>query len=130
MLPDSKKTIAQRLGSAGEYAVGRWLEQQQFSVLAYNYRTMGGEVDVIAQKNDIIAFVEVKVRTHDYFNSSQVIIPSKQKKIIKTAQHFCMCHRIENKVIRFDVALLKPIENSFEITYISNAFTHHDQGWL
>lgn len=130
LLDSKKKTAAQQLGSAGENAVGCWLEKQKFSILAYNYRIVGGEIDVIARQDDLIAFVEVKVRTHDYFNSSELIVPSKQKKIIITARRFCMQHRIRDAILRFDVALLQPHGDAFEITYIPNAFTHHEQGWL
>lgn len=127
MLADSKKKLPiHQLGNAGEAAVGTWLLEQGFTVLAYNYRSAGGEIDLIAQHKELIAFIEVKVRSNDYFNSSQVIVPSKQKKIIFTARRFCLQHRITDKIVRFDVALLKPVGNSFEITYIPNAFT--DQG--
>lgn len=130
MLSASKQSTTQQLGSAGEHAVGQWLQQQGFKILAYNYRIKGGEIDVIATRQEVIAFIEVKVRTAHYFNSSEVVTPSKQKKIIATARHFCMRHKLNNMVYRFDVALLKPQENSFEITYLAHAFTDTNQGSL
>lgn len=123
MLPVSKQTQKRTLGNAGEQAVGTWLSDQGFTIIAYNYQTRTGEIDIIASHKEIIAFVEVKVRTTDYFNSSQLIVPSKQRKIVTTAHYFCIKHTITQKILRFDVALLKPTGNSFEITYIPNAFT-------
>jgi putative endonuclease len=130
MLSASKQSVTQQLGSAGEHAVGQWLQQQGFTVIAYNYRTKGGEIDVIATRDEVIAFIEVKVRSSHYFNSSEVVVFSKQKKIIRTARQFCMHHHIRDKVYRFDVALLKPLGNSFEITYLANAFTDTSRGSL
>jgi putative endonuclease len=126
MLPDSKHILQKQLGTAGEHAVGQWLQNQGFTIITYNYRTNSGEIDLIASYNEIIAFVEVKVRTTHYFNSSQVIIPSKQQKIVTTAKNFCMKYKISHKILRFDVALLQPIGDTFEITYIPNAFTEKE----
>lgn len=124
MLHDSKTPQATALlGTAGEQAVGNWLYKQGFIVLCYNFRSRGGEVDVIAQRNKLICFVEVKVRTTDYFNSSGLITASKQKKIIHTARLYCLKNRITDSILRFDVALVKPIENRFDINYIPNAFS-------
>lgn len=126
MLPASKKSATAQLGAAGERAVGIFLEKQGYKILVYNYRITGGEIDLIATRKDVIAFVEVKVRTTDYFNSSNVIIPSKQRKIILSAKKFCMLHKIIYKILRFDIALLKPNGDDFEITYIPNAFTQRE----
>ena len=123
MLRDSRvRTATSLLGSAGEQAVGDWLQKQGFTVLCYNFRSRGGEIDVIAQCKDLLCFVEVKVRTTDYFNSSGLITPSKQRKIIHTARLFCLKNKVSDSILRFDVALAKPAQNIFEITYIPNAF--------
>lgn len=122
----SKYQINKQLGNKGELAVGHWLEKKGFTIRVYNYSSRMGEIDVIACFKEVIAFVEVKVRTTDYFNSSLVVNYAKQQKIIKTARFFCLKERISDKAIRFDVALLKPMGDDFEITYIENAFT---KGW-
>ena len=122
MLPDSNRSTT-LLGNAGEHAVGQWLQQQGYRIHCYNYRTRGGEIDLIAQREEIISFIEVKVRTTHYFNSSQLITKEKQRKIIQTARIFCMRYGLSDVVVRFDVALLQPTDTDFEITYIPNAFT-------
>ena len=64
MLRDSKvRPETSLLGSAGERAVGDWLHKQGFAILCYNFRSRAGEVDLIAQRNKLFCFVEVKVRT-------------------------------------------------------------------
>jgi putative endonuclease len=47
-------------GALGEEAAASWLQQQGWSLLSRNYRTRTGEIDIIAQKGETIAFVEVK----------------------------------------------------------------------
>ncbi len=122
----SSYQINKKLGNEGEQAVGKWLEKKGFTIRAYNYKSRTGEIDIIAYYKDIVAFVEVKVRTTEYFNNSLVVNHTKQQKIIKTALFFCATERITDKVLRFDVALLKPISSTFEITYIENAFTQKE----
>ena len=55
--------------------------------LKRNYTVRGGEIDIIAKKNDCVAFVEVKTRKLDAFQSGEeAVTKSKQKRIIKTAK--------------------------------------------
>ncbi|MGE0009425.1 MAG: YraN family protein [Candidatus Babeliales bacterium] len=115
--------LTQDLGSHGEEKVALWLTKQGFTIQAMNYRQRCGEIDIIACKNEVLAFVEVKLRTHAYFNISEVITPSKQAKIIRTAMMYIMEHKISNKVYRFDVALLEKHTDKYKLTYLPNAFT-------
>lgn len=116
MSHSSKATI----GAAGETRIAQYLEKNGFSILARNFTVRAGEVDIIACKNELLVFVEVKTRSHIYFNTSEVITKSKQKKIVLAAKIFLTQHNFMGKVYRFDVALVE--KQSAEITYIPNAF--------
>jgi len=113
------------LGNQAEAFAAEWLKKQSYTILACNYRSKYGEIDIIARQKNIIAFVEVKFRTNNYFNLSEVITLSKQKKIIATAFNYCVRSlRNENDLIlRFDVALIHSQDNAFSLEYIPNAFT-------
>lgn len=113
----------QSFGRDAEQAVAKWLTTQGYSIVTTNYRQRFGEIDIIANRADVLAFVEVKVRANDYFNLSEVITYSKQQKIIKTAQYYCMQNEVYDTIIRFDVALLTRKTSSFALQYIPNAFT-------
>jgi putative endonuclease len=126
----TQKTPLQNLGHAGEEAVVLYLQKTGYTIAARNYTITKGEVDIIACKDDVIAFVEVKARSKLYFNLSQVIIPTKQRRIIAAARHYIFRHGIAEKVYRFDVALLArtaeslaSAQPSWDITYIRDAFT-------
>lgn len=110
----------QALGNWGETLVAQNLEQHGYTLLAKNYRYRTGEIDLIAKKNEYIIFVEVKTRKHTYFDLTDLITISKQRKIIATAHHFLATYDFDNKICRFDVAL---VEQNNHITYIPNAFT-------
>jgi len=110
------------LGNKGEAAVCSWLEGQGFTICARNYATRTGEVDIIAQRDEVVAFVEVKTRTHAYFSTSTVVTYSKQRKIISAAKMYIAKNRIENKVCRFDVATVSFEGDDAVVEYIDNAF--------
>jgi len=111
-----------QLGARGEQHVASTLEKRGYTILAKNYSTKMGELDIVAQRGDIIAFIEVKTRHNEYFPLSQLITPSKQQKIIRTAKMFIQKHAITDKVFRFDVAVLTMKETCITLQYIPNAF--------
>ncbi len=110
------------LGISGEQAVAEWLKNKNFKIVAQNYRTRQGEVDLIAQKDEFLVFVEVKTRNTAYFPISNVITFSKQQKIIKAAKYFILKNNIIDKVCRFDVAIVTTDPKGYNIEYIENAF--------
>lgn len=112
-----------KLGDAAEQLIANTLIKDGFTILEQNYRTRLGEVDIIAGKDDILAFVEVKMRTTIMFDLSTVITKSKQRKIIRAAKEYLIKNDYyDTKVCRFDVALVQGL-NAKNITYFPNAFT-------
>lgn len=108
-------------GNEAEEFVKNYLVQNKFSILALNYRQKIGEIDIIASKDDICIFVEVKARASGQF-LHQAISHSKQEKIKLTARYFLHEQRIRDKNCRFDVALLAGKNPDWQLTYIANAF--------
>lgn len=120
------KPHTKTLGDRGESIIADKMQQAGFTLLARNYRTPFGEIDIIAQQGDTIAFVEVKTRQHMFFDISQVITPAKQKKIIMVAKTFLAHYSNPEVICRFDVAILEHHNNSSAVTYIPNAFYGHE----
>jgi len=85
-----------------------------------------GEIDIIAEQDGVIVFVEVKARAdHEFGHPLNALTPAKQKKIIQTAQSFLSRKRISDKPMRFDVvALTSDAEgpDSWQIELLQNAF--------
>lgn len=95
-------------GRAGEARAAALLEAEGWSVLARNYRAGRGEIDVVALREGILAFIEVK--TWRGFGSEELeraIGPTKRRRIVETAKIFLAQYReYSNARIRFDVLLL------------------------
>jgi putative endonuclease len=111
---------SREIGKRGEEHVAIWIRQQGFIILATNYRQRFGEIDIIAESRAYLIFVEVKYRANNLMPAAELVPLSKQKKIIRVAQAFLTTHPHEEKIIRFDVALLHG--DQYDITYIPHAF--------
>ncbi len=110
-------------GKEGELIVARHLEKEGYKILTQNYRKFFGEVDLIAQKGETLAFVEVKWRNNPLIDPAELIGPSKQKRIVSIAKYYLSQHTDLEVVCRFDVALIEQNNNSINLLYIPNAFT-------
>lgn len=117
----SKERI--NLGKKGEELVAHWLEKAGFLICEKNYKTKYGEIDLIARKDELYTFIEVKLRNNPLFSLSDLIVKSKQNKIIRTAMHYKSTHYLSDVILRFDVALLEREGNDYSINYIESAFT-------
>jgi putative endonuclease len=117
----TKQRIA--LGKKGEELVAYSLEQAGYVICEKNYTSKFGEIDIIASKAELLVFIEVKIRQYTSFYLSELIVPAKRKKIIKTALWYISTHQVDNMIYRFDVALLELEGTDYKINYIENAFT-------
>jgi putative endonuclease len=115
-------------GKKGEDAIVAYLKQQGYQLLERNYKSNHGEIDIIVQKNTVIAFVEVKLRNRKTIALEQLISEQKQHKIEKTARMFIAQKNIalNATIFRFDVALVSCHENTLEYNYIESAFYSHE----
>jgi putative endonuclease len=113
-------------GKEGELLVMQYLQKEGFTLITQNYRKRFGEIDIIAHKDDVLAFVEVKWRHNPLVDPAELIGPSKQRKIISIAKEFLSKHTYDDVVCRFDVALIEETNNSINLLYIDNAFTTFD----
>ena len=112
-----------KLGYYGEAAVCSYLEGEGYQILAKNYTVRGGEIDIIAENGDCIAFVEVKTRhTGSLVSGFEAVTASKQRFIIRTAEAYLLRNGSELQP-RFDVAAVEyDGERICGIDYIENAF--------
>lgn len=119
-----------QIGKNAEQRVAQHLIAQGFTILEYNYRKRGGEIDLIASAPGLLVFVEVKMRQAHYFDLADVITPGKQRKIIAVAKNYIgLKGGTMEQSYRFDVALLQAGQSGLELTYIPNAFTQGGCTW-
>jgi len=114
------------LGDLGEEYVRKYLEKEGYKILRHNFKTSFAEIDIIAQKDEIIAFVEVKTRENKEFGRpAEAVTKSKQRSIRNAASVYIM--NIDDKIGRFDVAEIIATINRdgldvLDFNYIENAF--------
>ncbi len=74
-------------GRAAEDAAAAYLKKQGYKILDQNWRTRWCEIDIVAKKDNVVSFVEVKYRKSDEFGGGiQYITPAKQKQMAFAAQ--------------------------------------------
>jgi TIGR00252 family protein len=117
--------VRKQRGDKGEQLVAEYLEQDGFAIVERNYACRTGEVDLIAKRGETVVFVEVKARTNSFFDLTELISKAKQRRIISAAKRFIVEHAVNNKVCRFDVALIEHLDSG-KISYIPNAFTENE----
>mgnify|MGYP005991257709 CR=1 FL=1 len=102
-----------------------YLLKQKLTLIDRNFNCKLGEIDLIMQEQEFIVFIEVKYRKSTSFGeASEMVSPTKQKKICKTAQIYLQKHGLNeyNTFCRFDVVSIKGPAASTEITWLKNAF--------
>lgn len=111
-------------GKLGEELTAYYLRKSGYEIIKRNFRVKGGEIDIIAQKGDIIAFVEVKTRDITAFQSGAAAVGGKKRSlVIKTALEYSYRYPHEFQP-RFDIAEVT-VKNGrvIKLRYFDNAFT-------
>jgi len=109
------------LGLEGEQLAADYLKKKRWIIREMNYRFSRSEIDLIASKNDLLIFVEVKTRTNTSFGLPEDFVDEKKaENIQKGADHYIL--EIDWKGnIRFDIiAIIK--KRGMEILHIEDAF--------
>lgn len=112
-------------GRAGERLAVRALKRAGYRVLARNWRTRGGEIDIIAEQNGTIVFVEVKTRCSDSFAQPELAVDSrKRRKIARAAWRFLERNSATERDCRFDIVSIvrKPGAGRPKVEIIPDAF--------
>lgn len=107
-------------GQAAEIIAAQYLDAQGLKLIARNYRSRFGEIDLIMQDGASLVFVEVRLRKSKLFGGAEEsITASKQHKIVITAEYYLQQHGNQN--CRFDVILMDK-EDAQNVTWIKSAF--------
>ena len=107
-----------RLGRKGENKAVKFLKHGGYKILERGYKNPFGEVDIIAAKDDIIAFIEVKTRLNENYGApSEAVDGKRREKYRKAAEYYFYGKQIE-VTVRFDIIEIL----CGEINHIENAF--------
>jgi putative endonuclease len=97
----------QTLGKWGEDRAVRELEGRGYAIVARRYRTRHGEIDIVADHEGTLVFVEVKVRESDECGSAaEAVTPRKQRRLASMAVDYLARNHVTNRPCRFDVVAI------------------------
>jgi len=110
------------LGQKGEDLAADYLKKAGYKILFRNWKWGKHEIDIIAEKDDLIVFAEVKTRTDDYHvHPVTAVTNAKQKSIIYSADGYLKKFNV-SKESRFDVITIINKGESYQIDHIDGAF--------
>ncbi|MCC5944182.1 MAG: YraN family protein [Bernardetiaceae bacterium] len=111
------------IGTYYENLALEYLLNKGYQLLERNYRYKRSEIDIIASKEDVLVFIEVKFRRSDAFGMPEESVSDAQaERILEAAEDF-----IENRLpsqddIRFDIIAILKRQNQIEIKHFEDAF--------
>lgn len=107
-----------KLGFWGESKAAGYLKRNGYKILERNFRCPFGEVDIIAQKDDVTAFIEVKTRRSDLYGAPNEAVGRDRQTRYKNSARYYFANREFDCTVRFDIievtkAGVNHIENAF-----------------
>ncbi|RKY38894.1 MAG: YraN family protein [Candidatus Omnitrophota bacterium] len=113
------------LGQWGEEVAVKFLRKKGCRIIAQNYASPWGEIDIIAKEKRCLVFVEVKTRSSSRFGLPQEAVDRrKQKQISKSALYYLSTHQLLNTPARFDVvSIFLHSDGLREINWFKDVFS-------
>lgn len=113
---------AKEAGDRGEALAAEYLRENGYEILASQFRCRFGEIDLIARREDILCFVEVKLRSDLRFGLPRDFVTVTKQRRVRTTAAFYMTRHCPDLCARFDVAEVYDDEMPPRIEYIEDAF--------
>ncbi len=111
-------------GKEGEELAVAFLSKKGYQIIEQNYRYRKAEVDIIAKKDRVLAFVEVKSRRSNYTERiADTVSKKKIKLLVMAADHYLIANEVDLEA-RFDIITILKNKQTFELTHLENAFYH------
>ncbi|MFN3967279.1 YraN family protein [Flavobacterium sp.] len=112
------------LGKFGEELAVEFLQQNGYAILETNWTFQKAEIDIIAQKENTLAVVEVKTRSSIEFGLPQDFVkPKKIQLLVKAVNEYVISNDLDVE-IRFDIVAIYKQENNYKVEHIEDAFYH------
>ncbi len=107
-----------KLGFKGEGKAARYLKKRGYKIIKRNYKCPFGEIDIIAEQGGVVAFIEVKTRTGDYFGEPNQAVNRLRMTRYKNSARFFFAHKTVDCTVRFDIVEV----TGKGVNHIENAF--------
>lgn len=112
------------LGKKGEELAVAFLQENGYEILERNWTFQKAEIDIIAQKENILAIIEVKTRSSIDFGLPQDFVKPKKIHLLVKAVNAYINYREMDFEVRFDIIAVQKNNESFAIEHLTDAFYH------
>ena len=113
----------QRFGVTGEVVAERWLRHRGWRVLQRRFRSGRRDIDLIAERDGMVAFVEVKARQSGEFGGPMEAVNwRKQRELVRSASVWIDRHGRPGECYRFDVIGVLMEGERVRVRHVENAF--------
>ncbi|MFD2588811.1 YraN family protein [Croceitalea marina] len=109
-------------GKLGEQKAVDFLTKNGYKIKYRNYRYLKAEVDIIAQKEGILAIIEVKSRSSDFLENIAETVNQKKIKLLVSAADFYVSENNLDGDVRFDIITILKKGKRFELEHLEDAF--------
>jgi len=110
------------LGKKGEALTEEYLIRNGYQILAKNWRYLKAEIDITAQKEGVLAIVEVKTRSSiDITSPEEAVNKKKIKLLVAAANEYVIQHDLDVEV-RFDIVSIHKKGDKYNLNHIKDAF--------
>ena len=120
---ERKEPDRRRLGEIGETLAARYLATRGWQIVDRNVRFREGEIDIVAARGGILAFIEVKTRRSAAFGApAEAVTWRKQRRIRALATRYLAERHPRARAVRFDVVDIARNRGGFLVTHLEDAF--------
>jgi putative endonuclease len=110
------------IGSKGEDIAEGFLKDKGYKIIARNYKTPIGEIDIIAKDKDTLVFVEVKTRSNNSFGYPFEAVDARKRNKLKRLALLYLKSQKNDFAVRFDVLSINVGDSTKTIEHIKDAF--------
>ena len=117
-----------QVGGQGEEVAARFLASRGFRVLERNWSCPEGEIDLVAEENGVLCFVEVRLKTElSGGHPLETVTRPKRRKLLRAVQRYLAQNESGDRPLRFDVVGIVVENGQRRLTLVRNAF--EAEGW-
>jgi len=110
------------VGRAGEMAAAQYLRGLKYELIAANYRTRFGEIDILARDGGVLVFCEVKTRKSAGFAQAREFVTAEKQRRLRAAAEQWLSENPTDAPVRFDVIEVYNLPQGRKLEHIKNAF--------
>ena len=111
-------------GKEGEDRAAKYLQDQGYTLLHRNWRSGHKELDIVAEKDNVLVFVEVKTRKNTFYGSpADAVNDKKIRRIVDSADAYIRHFKLDYPRVRFDlISVVTQEEETCRLEHIEDAF--------